>query len=59
METNKAVTEGKEATKDDVETKQGEKKRVPLVNLSNGTGDNNKPSGEYVMIKNLLVSMLS
>merc|ERR1712080_389714 len=44
METNKAVTEGKEATKDAVETKQGEKKRVPLVNLSNGTGDNNKPS---------------
>jgi len=46
METNKAVTEGKEATKDAVETKQGEKKRVPLVNLSNGTGDNNKPSAK-------------
>jgi len=39
METiaNKAVTETKEA-------KQGEKKRVPLVTLSNGTGSNNKDS---------------
>jgi len=40
METNKAATESKE------ETKQGEKKRVPLINLSNGTGANNKPSAK-------------